>query len=304
MNTNCLVTKIKGSVDNDNLPIFGKVKLLIEHVDNATLDDQWFVLLAGDSSCNVKFVNTTPLDSWAEGQTEITVEANTYFTCHLDLSGSNISVIVDAYSMAGFQQIHVTDIIGYESLKYGEFINGTYNQNPDNVKEKVTEVLNTKTGLKFVDKLHISDETIVRNSDTLLALYKPVNAILLKDATNLLICIVSNGDIEYIPSTIKWIELYEVDKIATGSFTNLVNKFRAAGRTSGKILVINITNNLGCTIDNGSGTEIPVSEYVTTHGIPKQPEGYLYWTADTVGITVDGTGAETYPVIWYEEPYV
>jgi hypothetical protein len=292
---------MKGSVNNDNLPIFGKVKLLIEHVDNATVSDQWFALRAGSSPCNVTFVNTTLIDSGDAGKTEITVPANSYIAAHIDLSGNNISIIIDAYSTVGFQQKHVTDIIGYESLKYGEFISGEYDSNPDDVKKKIVEVLNTKTGIKYLFRIPVSDETIVRNVDTLLALYNSVNPILIKDASNLLICVIKEGNIEYIPSTIKRIELAS---IATGSFTNLVNKFRAAGRTSGKIYVAWITANNGCTIDNGSGTEIPVSEYVTTHGIPKQMEGYLYWTADTVGITVDGTDAETYPTAWYQAPYV
>lgn len=301
MSTNCLVTKIKGSVNNDNLPIFGKVKLLIEHVDNPTVDDKWFVLLAGSSPCKITFVNTAPIVGQYAGETEVTVPANTAFVQNIDLSGNNIAIIVDAYSMAGFQQKHVIDIVDYRSLKYGDFINGDYSGNNSDVKNKIAEIFNTRTGIKYLSNIPVSDETVVRNAATLISC-RVTDPILIKDATNLLSCeIMMTGNIEYIPASIKNLG---INNNVTGSVTALVNKFRAAGRTSGKIRVIWLTTNPYLTIDNGSGTEILVSEYVIAHGLPQQAESYLYWTADTMGITVDSTDAETFTASWFQAPFV
>ena len=114
MANECLVTNLKGVVDNDNLPKFGEVKLEVRHTRNDTMI---LVIGAGEyfSSLEVRAVGGT-----------VTKIDDT----HYELGNGNFTIFVNhKYDITGFrvfganntsyaQDIYNTIIIDSEELKY------------------------------------------------------------------------------------------------------------------------------------------------------------------------------------------
>ena len=95
MSTNCLVTKLKGSVTNENLPIFGKLIIRLKKIQSATTEQKRCFIRAGHKACNVEFVNTTLGDN----PSSITIPGGASINGDLDLSHDNAYLIVEPYSI-------------------------------------------------------------------------------------------------------------------------------------------------------------------------------------------------------------
>ena len=292
MSTNCLVTKLKGSVQNDNLPILGKIIIEIPQMEQTPINGYMIVASAPDASVNVKLVNSTFIDGFATGGDIVTIPSNILKTGHITVTNSGQRVILDAYNMRTIQYTHSTKIIGIESLNYGapKRINfGEHFDYTDILKLKNIECL-------FSTVPSVSNEAIQtfvdNNRETLVYTVFRLTSAVINTLPKLSGVVISNTNIEDLPSRLNY--LY-VATNCTGSVNTLIDNWRNAGRTSGKINTPWLSNS-NTTIDTGSGS-VSTKQWCIDHNITAGIDVYLSWDANSLTITNDATGAAEYPQI-------
>jgi hypothetical protein len=286
---NCTVKTFKGNINNDNLPIIGKVVIKVSHVDSPTTRQKYTFFRAGSNPCHVKFINT-----YYEtlGTTEFTMNANANRYGNIDLSSNNISIIIDAYNIAVINVNQGYEYVGFDYLMHNSNFIGIWTNN-----SVIFEKLKNFSTLKAVEcsggVIGANYEDIVLSNPNLLYIssnYR-MEASLLPSNTKLQY-IKLRGNLSGFPTSLKW--LYISGNGITGSVTEYVVKLRAAGRTTGKIQIPNFGNNNNITIDDGNGNEIGAKTFLTNKGMTSKEKLYLVWTENSVDITEDATGRETY----------
>ena len=288
MANDCLVTKLKGEVVNENLPIFGKVVIKLKKIASATVNEKWFFLRAGHKDCNVQFINT----ALGSNPSNITVLAGQSTTGSLDLTQDDASIIIDAYNFVTLSVAAASDYIGLDSGKFGDFAALGVPYDKADILKSFTQLkgINVLVGdgmpnLDLSDVLHNNPQLLTATGKISIASVSvlPENS----QVQNIRLF----GDIATFPTTLKM--LYVDSTKTIGSVTAWVEACRAAGRTSGKIQSawLGATDNV--TIDDGNGNEISAKTYRESKSIPLGEQIYLVWTADSIDITADNTGAET-----------
>ena len=285
MSTNCLVTKLKGSVTNDNLPIFGKLIIRLKKIQGATTEQKLCFIRAGHKACNVEFVNTT----LGSNPSSITIPAGASINGNLDLSNDNAYLIVDTYSIISMQINSASEYIELESCKYGELEGIAISV------DKFSQI-NSFTALKAVVAVgspNVDPTIMIQNNPGLLTLTGSVETVPVSilPVNSQIQNIKLAGNIADFPKTMKYMFINSTQ--VTGSVTAWVEGCRAAGRTTGKIQTpwLGATNNV--TIDDGEGNEIGANTFITNKGITASTNIYLVWTADSIDITTDNSGVET-----------
>ena len=289
---NCLVTKLKESVNN-NLPKLGKVTLYIP-----TGTANVIVVKAGNNPCNVVFNNCTcsiPATRQT-GVSSVTVPSNSFYQCNIeDVSHDNMSIDIDAYNCRGINAISIENVTGLDSALVGtlawvefrtnrSFATNFYKnyKNDDMIvyspeldtlssEERVSMLLKSKDTLKSAYSSHMTVENACEFSQ-------------------LQECLIDSGNLSELPTTFRRIRL-AYSQLITGSLTTLAAKYKNAGITEGKIHIPWLGNpaHLNITIDDGNGNEIPVTTYMSNNHISQSNNVYLYWTTNSVGVTNDGS---------------
>ena len=304
MANNCLVTKLKGVVQNDNLPILGKVVINLQKVADATAAQQWLLVRTGpQGGTPVKLVNTE-LDSHP-GMTELTLSANGLYSGHLDLSRDNAQLVLG--NVYNIQEVIIgyppKSTLGGESFGYGSLIFYQVGSSPapndhkeilKNCKnligysaswtntlsaDELYALIDNNPNLKVLQGLSAPEFRLPYNTDRVL-----------KDVTPML------GNLADAPTTLCRLYCENYGGL-TGSVTDFVNKMRAAGRTSGKIIISWPASQYITLNDNGE--EITGSVYCTRHSLANTEQGNaLVWDASTYYLTSDTSGAETVPNVY------
>lgn len=140
MSKNCLVTKLKGVVDNDNLDVFGQVKLHLS--PKAGAQNPWVKFSF------TKFHRLTCTDTLTlNGNAQYEVAANNLVTC--TVSGSGYLVIDDKYSLSYFESSGVDVVFDIAKLTYTEITKCSINSSP--VTGDFVAFLNNNQSLTEVD---------------------------------------------------------------------------------------------------------------------------------------------------------
>ena len=253
---NCLVTKLKGVVDNDNLPIYGKAVVVVGAVDPS---------FRFNKNTTIKVLGGT-----VNGQTKISVNANTslIITSSTIVSDGTygegkVGLLIDKYDLTYMERIQKFDL---EDILYSPFV-----------------------------FLQILPSTIVENVEKFPVLckkqeFKGINA----SGTNIALDVTelgSNGimtDIRLVSNNAAYGSLNKAGMSPlTSHFSvpNTKNVFlnvetfvgyqRAAGRTTGS-LSIQYLGACNCTFNGESVTN--------------RPDNSLSWTATTItlnGVTIE-----------------
>jgi hypothetical protein len=293
---NCLVTKLKATVDNSDLITLGKVILTLPELEDSTPDTKRSYYIEGNN-VNVKIENGT---MWVGGVRYTEFNTSTFGGSVGGLItgiASGGTIIIDAYNVVKLQ-LPGTDENGIEQLFATNTFKAFLNSDPG-VYGIARGLIKNATGLLYLNdttsgtaQIGLTDteieDFVERNPGILVLNIRqdiPTSAI---SNTSIQEISLGKGDVKNLPATIKKFTASSL----TGSITELVEKFRAAGRTSGKIPVGGILQNVNLTIDNGSGQEITCAKWAMDNNIPQVGDGYLVWTSDSISLTNVSTDAE------------
>lgn len=291
---NCLVTKLKATVDNSDLITLGKVIFTLPELADATPEQRSFYIEG--NNVNVKI---EPGGIWVDNVQYTEFNTSTFggsVSGVISGTASGGTIIIDAYNVVKLR-LPGTDENGIKQLFATNTFKAFSNSNPG-VYGIAKGLIKNATGLLYIGdtangtaQIGLTDaeieDFIERNPDILVLDIRqsiPASAI---SNTSIQRISLGKGDVKDLPATMK---NFAVSSL-TGSITELVEKFRAAGRTSGKIHVGNILTTPNITIDNGSGEEITCAQWAINNNIPQVSAGYLEWTSDSISLTNDSTGA-------------
>lgn len=141
---NCLVTKLKGVVDNDNLPIFGKMLIVVGNNDPS---------IRFNKDTTVKILGGT-----IDGQTEISVNANSYMRITSSTIVSDgtygegqVGLLIDKYNISSFERIikfDAEDLI-YAPLTRIQLLSTSEVVNPEKLTTHFTETTFTEFDIRY-----------------------------------------------------------------------------------------------------------------------------------------------------------
>jgi hypothetical protein len=293
MSTNCLVTKLKGSVQNDNLPILGKIIIEIPQMEQTSNNSYMVVASAPNASVNMELVNSTVIDGFPAGADTFTISPNVIISGHITVTNSGQRVILDAYNVRTIQQALATNIIGLESLNYGVPKRVHF----ENALDAVNMLKLKNIECLFSTVPSVSNEAIQtfvdNNRETLVYTEFRLTSAVINTLPKLSGTAISNTNIEDLPSRLNFLYF---GANCTGSVNTLIDNWRNAGRTSGKIQTPWLSNSVDTTIDTGSGS-VSTTQWCIDHNITAGRSVYLSWDANSLTITNDATGAAEYPKI-------
>jgi hypothetical protein len=292
----CFVTKWEAAVDNSDLITLGKVILTLPELEDTTPDIKRSYYIEGNN-VNVKIENGT---MWVGGVRYTEFNTSTFGGSVGGLItgiASGGTIIIDAYNVVKLQ-LPGTDENGIEQLFVTNTFKAFLNSNPG-VYGIARGLIKNATGLLYLNDTTSGTEQIGFTDAEIEDFVERNPGILVLDVRqNIPTSAISNtsiqeislgkGDVKNLPATIKKFTASSL----TGSITELVEKFRAAGRTSGKIPVGGILQTVNLTIDNGSGQEITCAKWAMDNNIPQVGDGYLVWTSDSISLTNVSTDAE------------
>lgn len=278
MSKNCLVSKLKGVIDNDGLQTLGKVKIILNPSDNAR-----YIFIRGNN-CKMSFVDCT-----FNGRVTITLVGDD--AGYIVYSGNNPYIIADAYSLETFSYSSKTVIEGLDSMSFG-ITKGLFNVSFNNVSD--LSIFKNLKALSINDDYYTIKTLLTYNHNLItVGLEAVIHSTMGVDISNI-VSIRYNGDVGDL--SLKVVEIYCSGIYPTGSITKLVDKFRNNNRTSGKITLkwaAGASNDL--TIEDND-SEISVAKYCQNRGY-NQESLYLTWDTNSLSITNDRTGVEDVPTV-------
>ena len=292
MSNNCLVTKLNGSVQNENLPVFDKLVLTLPVVSGGGNDSQkYFIFMAGSKPVKI---SANVLFGPAGAQVyEYTIPANgLYNGAFAELNGGKVTI--DSVYNLKFYQCNANNILGGDSLEYGELLGAQYSWDSTfhgNVSQKL---VNSGKLKYFRNSMSSCDLSKIKDTIEFTDILGPNTAggysFPNLKATYFIDCNINNLNIPNIEA----MGLGDPSGVSGGSYTQLVNNLRAAGRTTGKMFVQNLFQTY-TTIDNGSGVEISLRDYATQHSIDvsQSTDGVIEWTADSISASKNFSGVKT-----------
>ena len=282
---NCLITKLKGSVSNENLDELGKVTIFLQyHSDNDREKD--IIRFRKKQGTSIHFVSDSPTyDGYVIGVSEGTISDDglVYFELLFTTKEGGVHVTFDSvYDFTAVQSSYGTISKGKNSLLgFANWIDF----GADNTKDisaiknnpAIVGVCFSRNNSGAVDAiLGLSDKThlkVTGFTETTNALGVEMLAFTRLQQTNF-----SFQSLEYVPTSIRE---FGANKVKGGSLEDFVQRLRNAGRTSGAIKMSYMCDNkCGITYDgdflfrkfNASGMTCGINNFVT-------------WTEDSISIT-------------------
>ena len=298
---NCLVTKLKGTVDNDNLAKFGQTILKFNQTGgNDSLD--WFDLL---TNSNGEVAITSPNGgNYVIAGDGNPIPANTRGTGWLRKASSGITdFIFDSCYNVGliYNVSYIHEAKGLGSLLYS--LKGIHYSHCDLpfITGLFTE-LSRHSDFKYISGYSspaISEDIVVAAINANINSLKEVqvNCVPASAVTNSSIIQIFKGcgNLEDLPITIRNFGSYDEEgyKI-TGNINTLITKWITAGRTSGTIYFNEwLTAFPNITINNGSEV-ISLASYMTSLGLNTNGTVYISWNAQGQITLAQGTAPADY----------
>jgi hypothetical protein len=263
---NCLFTKLKGVVDNPNLPVFGCLKMELKALDNPT-DAQKSLILRGPSGTkvNIKIEGggtfSLESESYESQYTEKEVAFTQWNNINLRVTNNNGFIsFISKYDITGIGTVYNADPSVRIAQKIFNINLNDFNYMP--LVRIITSGIELKGEFKSqnwndITELNLSESDISFFNDV------KVNIGNLKDNTLIttlnLRSLNATGSINNLKSpALTDINLYNT-KI-TGEINTLLDNIYAAGRTSGDV-TINPIN--GLITDDGNAV---TQEYINSKG--------------------------------------
>lgn len=299
MANKCFVTQYEKNSNNENLPPYGSFVINFEKTPDATANQRYIIIGGGNKPCHVKLNNLSISSGEFSGLTEFDITAGVTKAFNVDsLNNNDMSIEISCYEISALGIVAPTkSIIGFDSIQHSSRPVRLQTDSVPIITAKALGYTNIQALFNyFGGTLEEKEEFAIRNKSTLAVYLGLINPEAIAGNTVIQRCNLI-GDVVNYPATIK--SIYVSSNGATGSITALVEKFRAAGRTSGKIEASWLGVSDLVTIDDGNGNEVGARTYITNKGInPAIEKMYLSWTADSIDITKDDTGAERYMSIF------
>ena len=277
----CLVTKLKSSVNDESLPLFNKMRIFYEYQQEPTANTEFIRLTTGENP--VKLISTSPFkDSIYAGKYEVVVPAKTKWENHVTNKVGGATVTLES----------VYDVL-YTSLSLGRTTNKV-DFNSFLVNCKCIEInleqsadftidfakcKNTLKGIsayncKFENVEYLSKHDIRRIYTSRANIEKLIPYL---DLSKLEEAAFLPLDLSDFPVSLRRCDFS--DSIGSGSVESYVEKLRASGRTSGSIYTPWITSNYNITFNN-----MPIKQWASQNGVISSQNTYLVWTSNSITI--------------------
>ena len=296
MSNNCLVTKLKGTVQNDNLPIFNTIR--VDLLSSTSREGESNIILIGTGNETVTITSKVPFHiSSPESQSyyEYTLLVNSLYSIVFISSEVGDQFIKNAvlvsggiYSLTAFSFYgncgwFAVSNVDKESLLCSNNIISYVCSFGQRTKQQIevltiddtiitrynySSIIPVNNNIKFISGNNINGSPIGVNASDLQKM-----PVLQKVRVRI------NGSIVDLPITVN--ELQSVSSITNGNIEDFVSDRRAKGKTSGYLAIANpnIYWNIyynGTRIINYPSSVIPMDENNRT---------YLVWTESTIQFT-------------------
>ena len=275
----CLITRLKGSVNNNDLPVFNVLNIVLGTY-SGNRDDFYFRIESGEEPITIKASSGYESLSGATVY-EYSLPANSYAEGYLNNVVGNTLSVESVYT---FRSIRLNK--GFSSAKItgmssaGEYGSLEKIQLWDNILS-VGDLSDFK-GLKAVvlggNSSTINDmETFAPNNTGMVLLNGvTVSTSFLSNMADLQNVDIVKGDVSLLPTGLR---RFILDQNGTGSIDGYVAKLRTAGKTSGSIKM-----EYAKTASNAYIGDISVKQYCIDNSITSNTT-YLVWDSNTISIT-------------------
>ena len=287
---NCLVTKLKGTVENSDLPVMGGAIFEVTSKTDGTYDDYFFRIYAENAHQSVikaeggtfqivgssNWKHLTELDvlalseKWAdnavypdgESWTKIRYTVNDVYNIKFIDMGNQLTVVNGLSSLLDYSVIEGFTFRS-SGLDLGSCKCGTLTK------------LAAPSGSIASGNWH----DIIANNPRLTNLSIWDNNVDLPN--NIINSSIENlagfrGNLSGLPTTITLLK----SDLFSGSLNDYVTRLRAAGRTTGNITLV-LAQNSQMTLDN-----VNISTWCSNHSITPANYMYLVWTSDSIILTL------------------
>lgn len=253
MSNNCLVTRLKANVDNNNLPVLNV--LSFDCTATSRQDPEIWIMTGSKQVVLKSQINLYQSTSYTNPVQELTIGANTMKTIYLKTVDVQTS-ISDCFSIEG-EGIYELKKLGSNFVNFQPSVKNNLRSQEYNESLRAyggafvspSADIELPTGLQYI-QLNSFDSKYA-NSPYNLRVYRTTNSLPLdgvtKANTSILVVVDVTGDIINLP---KNIQEFSASKGASifGSIESLVARLIEEGRTNGKIVIRGITSSTAITV--------------------------------------------------------